>query len=60
MVNITLNQYTAGSMAQTFIPNPNNYSQVNHKDEKRDNNNVENLEWCNCKYNNNYGNRNKK
>ena len=47
-------------VAQTFIPNPNNYSQVNHKDEKRDNNNVENLEWCNCKYNNNYGNRNKK
>lgn len=47
-------------VAETFIPNPNNYPCVNHKDEDRLNNNVNNLEWCTYKYNNNYGNRNKK
>ena len=31
------------------------YLQVNHKDENKQNNNVENLEFCNCKYNINYG-----
>lgn len=31
------------------------YLQVNHKDENKQNNNVENLEFCNCKYNVNYG-----
>ena len=32
-------------VAQTFIPNPNNLPEVNHKDENKLNNNVENLEW---------------
>lgn len=38
-------------VAQAFIPNPNNLEMVNHKDENRQNNNVENLEWCTRSYN---------
>ena len=42
-------------VAEAFIPNPENFSEVNHKDESRDNNVVTNLEWCSRKYNCNYG-----
>lgn len=44
-------------VALTFIPNPNNYKVVNHKNEDKLDNKVENLEWCTTKYNNCYGTR---
>ena len=47
-------------VASAFIKNPNNLPQVNHKDENPINNNIENLEWCDCKYNINYGTHNER
>ena len=47
-------------VAQAFLPNPDNLPEVNHKDENKYNNCVENLEWCDRSYNINYGTRNKR
>ena len=45
-------------VAQAFIENPDNLPEINHKDEDKTNNSVENLEWCTAKYNLSYGTRN--
>lgn len=42
-------------VAQAFLPNPDNLPEVNHLDEDKSNNRVENLEWCDRSYNMNYG-----
>ena len=45
-------------VAEAFLPND-FYTEVNHIDENKANNSVENLEWCDRKYNCNYRNKNK-
>ena len=42
-------------VAMAHIPNPHNLPMINHKDENPANNCVDNLEWCDAYYNNNYG-----
>lgn len=39
-------------IAKIFIPNPNNYQSINHKNGNKQDNRVENLEWCTQSYNN--------
>ncbi|MBQ0088112.1 MAG: HNH endonuclease [Prevotellaceae bacterium] len=53
--NSSKREYVHRLVALAFLPNPNHFTQVNHKDEDKQNNYVDNLEWCDCKYNNNYG-----
>ena len=43
-------------VAGAFIPNPNNLPMINHKDEDKTNNHVDNLEWCSAQYNSTYNN----
>lgn len=47
-------------VATYFIPNPNHYPVINHKDENKFNNRADNLEWCTVEYNANYGTRNER
>lgn len=45
-------------VAVAFLENPNSFPDINHIDENKKNNRVENLEWCSKSYNINYGTRN--
>ena len=53
--------YTVHKLVATvFCENPEGYTEINHKDEDKTNNNADNLEWCSKSYNNSYNGRAKK
>ena len=52
--------YVHRLVAEAFLPNPEGLTEVNHKDENKENNVVGNIEWASRLYNNNYGTRNKR
>lgn len=50
--------YVHRLVAQNFLPNPINLPEVNHIDEDKTNNHIDNLAWVTCKDNCNHGTRN--
>ena len=56
--NKGFNKYVHRLVAETFIPNPNNLKTVNHKNLNKQDNRVENLEWCSYADNNDHARKN--
>lgn len=54
--NVKSTKYVHRLVAEAFIENPHKFTDINHKNEKRDDNVVPNLEWCTKEYNQNYNN----
>lgn len=48
------NCYVHRLVGMAFLENPNCFKEINHKDENKQNNHVDNLEWCTPKFNTNY------
>lgn len=53
----SINKYVHRLVAETYLDNPNDFSEVNHKDENKLNNSVDNLEWCDRIYNELYNDK---
>lgn len=53
---VSRKSYMHRLVAEAFLDNSQNLPIINHKDENRQNNKVDNLEWCDYKYNTHYGN----
>ena len=59
--NGTMKTYSVHRLvAEAYIPNPENKTEINHKDENKEHNWLSNLEWTTHKENINYGTRNAK
>ena len=58
----TRQYYAHRLVLSTFLPNPDpeRLTEVNHKNEDKSDNRLCNLEWCDRKYNNNYGTHTKR
>lgn len=55
--NNTETFYVHRLVGEAYLPNPNNYAEINHKSERKSENHINNLEYCTRSYNLTYGTR---